>query len=61
MSLHDMYEPCDTLYEIRQRSVLLFQVAFPLALICSVIGEPDTGVTREVLCSPRGHTGVFVL
>lgn len=50
MSLHDVYEA--TLYEIRQRSVLLFQVAFQLALICSLIGQPDTGLTGEVLCRP---------
>lgn len=54
MSLHNVYGACDRLYEIRQRSVLLFQVAFQLALICSLIGQPDTGLTGEVLCSPGG-------
>lgn len=61
MSLHDVYKACETLYEIRQRSELLFQVAFQLALICSLIGQPNTGLTGEVLCSPGGHTGTGVL
>lgn len=56
MSLHDVYEACDTLYEIGQRSVQLFQVAFQLALICSLIGQPDTELSGEVLCSPGGGT-----
>lgn len=54
ISPHDVYEACDKLYEIRQRSVLLLQVTFQLALICSLIGQPDTGLTGEVLCSPAG-------
>ena len=59
MFLHDAYEACDMLYEIRQRSVLLFQVAFQLALICSLIGQRDTGLTGEVLCS-QGRGGALV-
>lgn len=39
MPLHDVYEA--TLYDIRQSSVPVFQVTFQLAVICSLIGQPD--------------------